>query len=506
MAWDLENSVALGREGTGLATVIKQPTLKELTTSPYAALAAKKAAAVAKPDMTLYKDLTNPIALTGIYEVDKPEFVERTNAFVEKSAKLYANRANGNIKEADAQIEYTNLAKERNQILSDIDRSKQDNVVYPKYQTELANKPHLYNPESKNYIEIEMALPLSQRKANLSISKGDYFDYNKYVRDGMGKNWETWSTGSFSGRGGGSSKGGNTFDEGKARQSWQAFADAQSEDPKLANFIGNAADKMEKDFNKDAKLQKLYGVSDWFDLTDDQRLDLTNKKAEQMAVNISKETFVKNSKSLSRGDRDKDGSGGGTANAGKGFYEVKTSWNTDGTFNKTQIVNLNTVAGKTSVDTKNPENYFVDEGGKTISNPIHPTGRVIKKQNGIWMVEVEALEKFTDPITKKTTALHEKFEIPYEQNKKVLQKYGYQSIDEIKSPEERKKQYNASEPAPPSEFNKTTTDPKKRDAYKAKYEKWKASGWKNTSIAMNNQTQEKKVGTYNPLTGQIDFA
>jgi hypothetical protein len=503
--WNLENSVALGREGTGLATIIKQPTLKELTTSPYEALARKKAATVAKPDMSLYKDLTNPIPLTGIYEVDKPEFVERVNGFVEKSAKLYADRSNGNIKEEDAQKLYTELAKERNQILSDIDRSKQDNLVYPKYQLELANKSHLYNPESKNYLETEMALPLSQRKPNLSIAKGDYFDYNKYVRDGMGKNWETWSRGSFSGRGGGSSKGATEFDENKARASWQAFADAQTNDPKLANFMGNAADKMEKEFDKDSKLQKQYNATSWFDLTDDQRLELTDKKAEQMAVNISKELFVKNSKSLSRGDRPRDNDGGGSTGS-TGDYEVKVALSPDGTYKKIQYIHLNTVAGDTSKDAQNPQNYFRDKTGKTLPKPAHPTGMIRKDEGGIWMIQLEALDTFTDPISKRTINAHDTFEVPYSQNEIILKKYGYKTIDQIKSPKDRKDMYDKMEPVDPDTFNQNTTDPTERANYKKNYEKWKASGWKNTSTAMVNPTQPKKVGTYNPLTGQIDFA
>jgi hypothetical protein len=123
------------------------------------------------------------------------------------------------------------------------------------------------------------------------------------------------------------------------------------------------------------------------------------------------------------------------------------------------------------------------------------------------MLEVEALDDFTNPITKKTTKTHDKFEIPYETNKVVLKKYGYKLIDEIISPEQRQKEYESKIPMSPTDYNnKITTDPKKRARYKELYDKWKASGWKNTSTAMVNPTQPKKVGTYNPSTGEIDFA
>ena len=516
MAWNLENSVALGREGTGLATVLKQPTLRELTTSPYAA-AAKKAASIVKPDMTLYKDLTNPIALTGIYEVDKPEFVERTNAFVEKSAKLYADRANGNIKEADAQIQYTELAKEKNQILSDIDRSKQDNLVYPKYQIEFANKPHLYNPESKSYLEKEMALPLSQRTPNLSIAKGDYFDYNKYVRDGMGKNWQTWSTGSFSGRGGGSSKGGNTFDEGKARESWIAFSEAQSNDPRLANFLGNAADRMERDFNKDTKLQKQLGVTDWFDLPEDTRIELTNKKAEDMAVAISKELFVKNSKSLSRGDREKDGDGdGGAGTPGTSQYKIYIDKaNPDGTYTLQEMFKMgNPKDTKSAQAGMLSKNFLFKKDGKPIPIALQLTGNIIKNEGGDWMIEYQAMEtKEADDGTKYTSG--QIYYTPYNiKNKDSLKQYGYDLLDEIAPESRRKQEYeNFGEPVTPEEYNKKHHNATERTNYQKWYDKFKAkkaAGWSHKSNvpweALVKPTQEKKVGTYNPLTGQIDFA
>ena len=511
--WNLENSVALGREGTGLATIIKQPTLKELATSPYEALARKKAATVAKPDMSLYKDLTNPIALTGIYEVDKPEFVERVNGFVEKSAKLYADRSNGNIKEEDAQKLYTELAKERNQILSDIDRSKQDNLVYPKYQLELANKSHLYNPESKNYLETEMALPLSQRKPNLSIAKGDYFDYNKYVRDGMGKNWETWSRGSFSGRGGGSSKGATEFDENKARASWQAFAVAQSNDPKLANFIGNAADKMEKEFNKDAKLQKLYGVSDWFDLHEDLRAELSEKKAEQMAVNISKELFVKNSKSLSRGDRPKDGNGNNNAPGTSKYNIYFQERNADGTYKLQEVFRMgNPKDTKAATEGMLSKNFLYKSDGTPIPVPLQLTGNIIKNEGGDWMIEYQAMETLDSDEGKYTQG--KTYYTPYSQkNKDNLKHYGYDLLDEIAPPDVRKQQYeNYGEPESPESFNTKHHNQASRDEYKAWYDKFKqkkAAGWSHKNVgweALVKPTQPKKVGTYNPLTGQIDFA
>ena len=519
MAWDLENSVALGREGTGLATIIKQPSLKELTTSPYAA-AAKKAASTAKPDTSQYNDLNGDIASGAIYERDIDDIAKSVNDFQEKRAALLYKVANQKISQEDAHKEHVALQKEKNTILSNINISKQDNISYNKDYNTLSTSPHKYEDTDIELFKTETQKPISDRQRNYHLPQGNTFNYAKYMEDLMGSQWETWSKGSFTGKGGGSSKTRREFDEAKARTGWQDIAAANANTVTYHKILANAADVMQKEYNKDANLQKQYAVIDWFDLSDDVRAELSEKKAEDIAVGLSKNKFTKMSKDLSRGDREKDGGGGGTANAGKGFYEVKTSWNTDGTFNKTQIINLNVVAGKTSVDTTNPANYFVAENGSTISNPIHPTGRVIKKQEGIWMVEVEALEKFTDPITKKTINVHDKFEIPYEQNKKVLQKYGYQSIDEIKSPEERKNQYDISEPAAPSEFNKTTTDPKKRDAHKANYDKWKASGWKNTSIALNKMkaedavndqvanlsNQEKKVGTYNPLTGQIDFA
>lgn len=522
MAWNLENSVALGREGTGFATILKQPSLKELTTSPYEALARKKAAA--KPDMTLYKDLTNDPNLNGVYENDKPEFGKRLVDWKEKAGSLYAGRANGTIDEPTALKQYNDLQKEKIQLLSDIDDSKQDNVKINSLDQQIQAKEYEYTPEKLDEFQAYKQLPFSQRtQHNYVLSQGDKFDWNAWIGKNMGTPWGVATKGYRGGQGEGYREGESYFDEAQARKNFDSFATAQKDDAKMQRWYHKAADVAQEDFEKNTNLQKQYGgITKWDDLSNDSKVELTDKKAEDMAVNIAREKFKKSKTELQYAAREKSGTGGGGGIplAGDATYEVVTSLNNDGTFNKTQVVNLNTVSSKTGADSMNPQNYFNDAKGQTMPGPVHPTGKIIKKQDGIWMLEVEALDKFTDPITKKTINIHDKFEIPYEQNKTILKKYGYKLIDEIKSPEERKKMYDASIPRSPLEYNKITIDPIERANYKKKYEKWKASGWKNKSTAqtkvkaedaINNQVasltnQENKVGTYNPLTGQITFA
>jgi hypothetical protein len=548
--WSLENSVALGREGTGLATIIKQPTLKELATSPYAALAAKKAAA-SKADEFKIIDVnpTNPI----------PEDQSAVDNQLKEFTTLQADFKNKGWTAASHPKEYAEILQKKQKVentaLYSNEYGKKEADLIKKIQTD----PYRYPPNAIEIIMSNRSLPLFDDKgeriptqrdeignitskgtreldpANL-FPKIDNINVTKEIKTHAYDSFYRNSFANWNGLGGGSSKSEFIFDEKEANRAYDDAVAYDGNKGYMVKMKKRASDEAASDYDKQQR-QANSGLR-WADLTETEKDDLVETKRRDIYIQTLKDLAKDDIANVNKANRiyrnkSKEGDKAGT----QGFTDYFFNRFNDGTWTMTTQVNIPPVATKTGADAANPLNVLNDANGKTMPYKVQFTGKVRKKEGGIWEMEYMALEPGTD-LQGKPVKTSQTYWTPYKPNRDLLKKFGYKDIDEVTPPKEREAGYENSRNnlntgstiLTPDDWNKN--HPQATQAEKDEYKTWygknaeqRKKGWKNTSNAaketaerkkkaeeniedqvasLNNQ--EKKVGTYNPLTGQIDFA
>lgn len=551
--WDFTSGVGQRSPLSGLATVIKQPTIKEITTSPLAALAAKKVAA-AKGDEFKIIDVnpTNPI----------PEDQSAVDNQLKEFTTIQADFKNKGWTPASHPKEYAEILQKKQKVentaLYSNEYGKKEADLIKKIQTD----PYRYPPNAIDIIMSNRALPLFDDKgertptvrdevgaitqkgsreldpANL-FPKIDNINVTKEVKTRAYDSFYRNSFANWNGSGGGSSKSEFIFDDKEANRAYQDAVSYDGNKGYMVKMKKRASDEAASDYDKQQR-QANSGLR-WADLTDTEKDDLVETKRKDIYIqtlrDLAKDDIanVNKANKIYRGR--KGGSGDGEKVGARGFTDYMFNRKNDGTWTMSTIVNIPPVATESGADSPNPLNVLNDANNKTMPYKVEFTGKVRKKEGGIWEMEYMALESGTDlqgkPIKASTT-----YWTPYQPNRALLKKFGYKDIDEVETPTERAAGYknfrdslNTGSTIPtPDDWNKN--HPSATQADKNEYKTWydknteqRKKGWNNTSnetketaerkkkaeeniqdqvASLNNQ--EKKVGTYNPLTGQIDFA
>jgi hypothetical protein len=551
--WNLENSVALGREGTGLATIIKQPTLKELTTSPYEALAKKKAAAKTDEFKMIDVNPTNPI----------PEDQSLVDKELNDFAILQADFRNKGYTAASHPTEYAAIQQKKQKVENTALYSNEYGKKEADYIKKIQADPYRYPPNAIDIIMENRKLPLfndkGERVATLRDEEGkiyergtreldpanlfpkiDNINIAKEIKERGFKSFYRKSYASWNGSGGGSSKSEFIFDDAEAGRSYEAAVADDGNQGYMVKLKKRAADNAASEYDKQQR-QANTGLT-WSDLTDTEKDDLVETKRKDIYIqtlrDLAKDDIanVNKANKIYRGK--KSGGGDGEKVGARGFTDYFFNRKNDGTWTMKTVVNIPPVATESGADSPNPLNVLFDENSKTMPYKVEFTGKVKKDEGGIWMMEYMALEDGPDLKTGKQVKKSKTYWTPYEPNRKLLKKFGYKDIDEVENPAERAAGYkqsrdnlNTGSTVPtPDDWNKN--HPSATQAEKDEYKNWygknveqRKKGWNNTSDetketaerkrkaeeAINDQVaslnnQEKKVGTYNPLTGQIDFA
>ena len=549
--WNLENSVALGREGTGLAQIIKQPTLKELATSPYEALAKKAAAAKKTEFKPIDVNPTNPI----------PEDQEAVNNQIKDFNKMQSEFLNRGYTIADHPDEYSAIQQQKQRI----ENTAMYSHEYGQKEADLIRKinenPYDYPPDAAQRLLSNRNMPLFDANGNRVQTQYDEdgniatqvtrelnpenlfqkidkinvvqdikkFGYPSYHSEALAK---------WNGEGGGKSTKEFKFDEDQANRSYENAKANDITKGYMVKLTKRSAKEAQSDYdNANAKL----GISlRWNDLSTDEKDNLVDIKRKGIYVQTLRDLAKDDIAQVNKDNRvyhgRKSGSSNGEKVADRGYTNYQFKPQNDGTFKVVTRVNLPPVATETTADNPNPLSNLNDDKGNTINARVEFTGVIQKTEGGIWMVEYRALTDGEDSNGNKIKT-HQLYYTPYYTNKDLLHKAGYKTIDEVTPPSEREAGYkdfrdklNTGEKiSTPDEWNKMhpSATAKDQTEYKTWYDKNVAkrkAGYKNTSdpkketahvkkkaeesiddqvASLNNQ--EKKVGTYNPSTGQIDF-
>jgi hypothetical protein len=551
--WDLTSGVGQRSPLSGLATVIKQPTTKEITTSPLAALAAKKAAA-AKTDEFKMIDVnpTNPI----------PEDQSVVDKELNDFAIMQADFKNKGYTAASHPTEYAAIQQKKQKVentaLYSNEYGKKEADFIKKIQTD----PYRYPPNAIDIIMENRALPLfndkGERVATLRDEEGKIYErgtreldpanlfpkidninvakevklrgYDAFYR----KSYASWN-----GSGGGSSKSEFIFDDKEAERSYEQAVAYDGNKGYMVKMKKRAFDNAESEYDKQQR-QANTGLT-WADLTETEKDDLVETKRKDIYIQTLRDLAKDDIANVNKANRiyrsRKSGGGDGQKVGARGFTDYLFNRKNDGTWTMSTIVNIPPVATESGADSPNPLNVLNDANSKTMPYKVEFTGKVKKIEGGIWMMEYMALEKGTD-LQGKEIKQSQTYWTPYEPNRALLKKFGYKDIDEVEPPAERAEGYkqsrdnlNTGSTVPtPDDWNKN--HPSATQSEKDEYKKWydknveqRKKGWKNTSNetketaerkrkaeeAITDQVasltnQEKKIGTYNPSTGQIDFA
>jgi hypothetical protein len=550
--WDLTSGVGQRSPLSGLATVIKQPTTKEITTSPLAALAAKKASA-AKTDEYKIIDVnpTNPIPEDqSVVDNELNDFYTTQSDFKNKGYTA-----------ASHPTEYAAIQQKRQKVENTALYSNEYGKKEADYIKKIQADPYRYPPNAIDIIMENRALPLfddkGERIATLRDEEGkitqrgtreldpanlfpkiDNINVTKEIKERSYDSFYGTSKANWNGMGGGKSTKEFVFDEAEAGRSYDAAVADDGNKGYMVKIKKRAADTAKSEYDKQQR-QSNTGLR-WEDLTDTEKDDLVETKRKDIYIQTLRDLAKDDIAEVNKANRiykSKDGDGKKDVVAERGFTKYKHTREPDGTFRVVTEVNIPAVATKTGADTANPLNTLNDANGNTMPYKVEFTGKVKRTEGGVWMVEYMALEDGYDLQGKKVKKSDTYF-TPYAPNRDLMKKFGYQDIDEVTPPTERASGYEEAKGKlnsgasiyTPADWNKNHPSATAKD--KKDYEDWyklnqakRKAGYKNVSNAaaetaerkrkaeeaINDQVaslsnQEQKVGTYNPSTGQIDFA
>lgn len=548
--WNLESSVAQGREGTGFAQILKQPTLKELSTSPYEALAKKAAAAKKTEFKPIDVNPTNPIV----------EDQENVNNQIKDFYKMQSEFYNKGYTPATHPDEYAAIQQQKQRVENTAMYSNE----YGKREADLIKKinenPYDYPPDAAERLfnnrnialfdangnrvqntynddgEIETQGTRELNPENL-LPKIDKINVAKEVKIRGYDSYYRKALANWNGEGGGKSTTEFVFDEAEAGRSYDNAKEYDLNKGYMVKITKRAAKDAQSEY--DNQQAKANSSLRWNDLSTGEKDNLVDIKRKGIYVQTLRDLAKDDISEVNKANRVYHGRSKTSDDSviKSGYKSYGFTKEPDGTYRMITTVSIPPVATKTGADAANPLNTLNDGSGNTMPYKVEFTGKVRRTEGGEWMVEYMALEdgyNLAGNLVKKSKIYY----TPYSQNRKLLKKFGYQDIDEVAPPDERaagyedaKTQFNQGIGFPtPDQWNASHTAAK--DSDKKKYKEWyeknvakRKAGYKNTSDAklytaerkkkaeesINDQVaslnnQEKKVGTYNPSTGQIDFA
>jgi hypothetical protein len=551
--WDLESAVGQRSPLSGFATVIKQPTTKEISTSPLASLATKKAAAKTDEFKIIDVNPTNEII------EDKPVVESEINNFY----KLQADFKNKGYTAATHPKEYAEIQNQKQKVENYAMYSHEYGQKEADFIKKIQADPYRYPPNAIDIIRENRALPLFDDKGERVVTLRDEegkitqrgtreldpanlfpkIDNINVAKEVKLRGYDAFyrkSYASWNGSGGGSSKSEFIFDEKEAERSYEQARDYDGNQGYMVKMKKRAADNAESEYDKQQR-QANTGLR-WEDLSDTEKDDLVEAKRKDIYIqtlrDLAKDDIANVNKANKIYRSRKSGGGSGEKVGARGFTEYFFNRKNDGTWTMKTVVNIPPVATESGADSPNPLNVLNDEDGKTMPYKVEFTGKVKKDEGGVWMMEYMALEDGTDLKTGKKITKSKNYWTPYKPNRALLKKFGYKDIDEVDPPSERAAGYKETRDnlntgsTVPTPDNWNTNHPDATQAEKNEYKTWydknveqRKKGWNNTSNetketaerkkkaeeAINDQVaslnnQEKKVGVYNALTGQIDFA